>query len=252
MIGKFLRRLRRRGFSPPDEIWKGVYRSFPDVPASGDGHYSAEWLDRLRSEVKDVRKSAWSDDFALEHDQLVLLAVALRSFRLLDYGGAAGQTYDYLKRVLPPSVSIEYELIELPNVAELARDLHSVDASVRVGSTLDGVQSSPDIVFVKGVLQYIDDYEPLLRRLFGLGARFVLLEKFSGVAGPSYVSTQTNLAGLPIPYRFISFDGVFAIAEAAGYDRLVWRRLPRIYDQSSFPAELRMGQTSTLVFGRRD
>ena len=241
------RRLLRRADASPAEIWRGVYRSFSEAPGSIEGHASTEWIDALTSDMAAVRRGAWDEDFIAEHDQLLLLVFALGGARILDYGGGVGQTYEYLRRVLP--MDIGYELIEIPEVAELARRMHPDDAGIRVRSDLG--QELPDIVFVKGVLQYIDDHQQILRRLFALGARFVVLEKFSGVAGPSYVTEQLNVSSTPIPYRFIAFDEVFAIAREAGYQRLVWRRLPRVYDQSTFPAESRMGQASTLVFGRR-
>ncbi|HKR65365.1 MAG TPA: methyltransferase, TIGR04325 family [Thermoanaerobaculia bacterium] len=240
-------RFFRRRETDPDPIWRGVYASFAEVAASAEGHASQSWADALIAEMEAVQRGAWTDDFAAEHEQLVLLIAAKNGARILDFGGGVGQTYAYLRRVLP-RVRIEYELVELPAVLELARRFHGDEVTLRA----DLEKTSADIVFVKSALQYVDDHRDVLRRLFAIGARFVVLEKFSGVAAPSYVTAQRNVSATPIPYRFISFDDVFAAARDAGYNRLVWRRLPRVYDQREFPPELRMGQASTLVFGKRD
>ena len=238
---------RRR--ARPEPIWRGVYEHLRDVPASGGGHATKEWLDTLAHDVEMARHSeALPDDFVLEHEALLLLLrlSPMRPVRVLDFGGGAGASYAYVRR-FAPAIDVRWNVIELAEVVEHGRRLFDGDARIAFGTR---VQPPADVVFVKSALQYVDDWPGALRELFAAGAPFVLLEKFSGVACGTYAAAQVSLGTSVVPYWFISFQELFALAAQSGYERILWRRLPRWYDQSGFPEERRMGQASTLIFAK--
>jgi len=229
-----------------DAIWQGVYRSFAEVPSAGAGFAGDVWAEHLSRQHEAARSGAWNDEFVHEHEALLLLICLIgRPLHIVDYGGGYGASYHYVRAMLP-NVLMRYDVVEVPAV---------VAAAPRSGDELrfstsfdDGV---PDIVFVKSALQYVEDYRGTLASLFGLASRFVLLEKFSGVTSASYVSAQRNVEGSVFPYWFLSIDEITGIAKDARYDCVLHRRLARMYDQSEFPVELRMGQASTLLFARK-
>lgn len=229
-------RWRRRRH--PDPTWRGVHDTFTSVPASG-WHQSQSWLDALEHELGIARNGEVSDDFVLEHE--VVLMVAKNGDRVTDFGGGLGASYAWVRRAAP-ALSLAWTVVELPEVVARGQSL----ATGAAFSTT--IPSSADVVFVKSSLQYIDDWAGTLRALFAARPRHLVLEKFSGVASRTYATAQVNLADSVIPYWFISFDALFRIAADCGYRRTLWRRLPRVYDQSNFPPELRMGQASTIVF----
>jgi len=228
-----------------DPIWDGVYERFADLPAS-DAHASSAWLDAVTREVGLAREGDVGEDFVLEHEALLLVLRGMSGeVRVLDFGGGVGQSYAWVKRV-EPGIPIRWRVVELPEVVARGRELFAGDDGIEFSTT---AEQPADIVFVKSALQYVDDWSGTMAGLFALGARYVILEKFSGVASRTYATAQVNL-GDPIPYWFISFDELFRIADRSGYRRILWRRLPRLYDQSGFPAELRMSQASTIVFAK--
>lgn len=233
-------------------IWDGVYERFEDVPASGAGHGSQFWREELTKDVEYARSGAWparSGDWAaeivLDHEVLLFVLRHARPEHVLDFGGGAGQSYAYVRRAAPEVMPRRWTVVELPDVIVHGRTLFAGDDAIAFTDRA----IAADLVFVKTALQYIEDWRTALRDLFVLGADHVILEKFSGVQ-KTYATAQL-LGGSAVPYWFISFDEVFQVAESAGYHRVLWRRLPRIYDQSNFPPELRMGQASTLIFAKR-
>lgn len=227
-------------------IWRGIYDRFADVPASADVHASQAWLDVLEHDRDAVRSGAVSDDFVLEHEALLLvLRSAAAPQRVVDFGGGLASSYEWLKRC--GAAIAEWRVIELPMVVSRGRELVRDDGVVRFETSIDG---TADVVFVKSALQYVDQWADTARRLFALNARFVILEKFSGTSSRTYATAQLNLGETVTPYWVIAFEDLFRIATECGYERLLWRRLPRIYDQAEFPPDLRIGQASTLVFGR--
>lgn len=233
----------------PEPIWRGVYEHPRDVPAAGGGHATREWLDTLTHDVEAARASgALPDDFVLEHEALLLVLrlFPARPVRVLDFGGGAGASYAYVRR-FAPALDVRWTVIELADVVEHGRGMFEGDARIAFDTR---VQPPADVVFVKSALQYLDDWSAALRELFGAGAPFVVLEKFSGVACDTYATAQVSLGTSVVPYWFISFQELFALAAQSGYERTLWRRLPRRYDQSGFPEERRMGQASTLIFAK--
>lgn len=234
-------------FRRRDQIWRGVYRHFDDVPMHGSGHRSADWTGVLMRALESARTAKLNDILALEHEALItVLRLLVNCKRVVDFGGGSGESYVYVRR-LAPELALQWQVVELPAVVEVAKPLLP---EVQFAESLAPEHRGADVVFVKSALQYVRDYAAALRALFAVGARVVVLEKFSGVESESYATAQLNVADSTMAYWFISFRELFAIAAEAGYERLLWRRLPRVYDQSNFPPERRMGQASTIIFKR--
>jgi len=237
----FLKRRKESG------NWRGVYSRFGDVPRSGPAFGGEVWRDVLTAQLRDVDGGQWSEVVVVEHEVLLLLARLLsgEALHVVDFGGGFGASHAYLRKAMP-DVRLRYDIVEVPEVVAAAPSRDGVSFADR----LEPRHHDAAIVFVKSVLQYAEDYRAAIRSLMSLNARFVLLEKFSGVDCASYASAQVTVTGSSIPYWFISFGEVLDIAREAGYAPLLRRRLPRTYDQSAFPAELRMNQASTLLFAR--
>lgn len=230
-----------------------MYDRFSDVPASGALFTEDRWAETLRAELRAIEAGTVPLEMALEHEVLLLLVRELATrgpVHVLDFGGGAGASYAWMRRQLPDA-DVEYVVVDLAASLRAGEAAFAGDRRIRFLRELQPGHRS-DLVFVKSALQYVEDYSAVLRSLFAGGARHVLLEKFSGVAGRTYASAQVNVPGVALASWLISFDEIFREAAAAGYDRTLWRRLPRHYPQEGVPPERRMGQASTLVFTRRD
>lgn len=232
--------------------FRGVHPDFGAVPRAAGIFDSDAWKEALARDVRSVREGAAWEELDLEHEALhliVRLTMRETGVSILDFGGGAGISFAWLRRQLPEA-PIRYHVVELPAAVEVGERLFAGDPDISFSGTPADAHA-PDVVFVRSALQYVTDWRETARELFGLDPSYVILEKFSGVTCASYATEQLNVAGHSAPYWFISFDELFDVASASGYRRVLWRRLPRVYDQSNFPPELRMGQASTLIFAKR-
>src|SRR5215813_9195000 len=198
-------------------IWEGVYERFGDVPRSGAGHESEEWIQGALLETESVLAGAKDAatipaEVTEERSLLPFLAGVVAgpdggSVRILDFGGGAGADY---VRVLAsvPRASLEYHVIEVESVCRAGRRLFDGDDRIRFHSSLPEDLTRPDIVYLCSALQYVEDYGGLLRRLGALGARYVLLVKLAAGDIRSFATAQKNVSRSSIPYWFLSVSEV--------------------------------------------
>jgi len=120
---------------------------------------------------------------------LALTAQAKRHVAVLDYGGNLGEYY-WLARALVPGVSLEYHCKELPAVAESGREInpgvtwHSDDACF---------ERSYDLVMFSASMQYLPDWQEILRRAAKSAESYLLLSDVATVKHvPSFVATSRS------------------------------------------------------------
>jgi putative methyltransferase (TIGR04325 family) len=227
-------------------IWNGVYPDFDSVPDSGPG-YEVMPQPLSPADVAFFSRDPADETVQLEHELLMMFlgSGTNGAVRVVDFGGGYGTSYLYVRSRLPRH-EMKYVVVDLPGWVEGGRSFFRDDPAVEFRTSLP--EQSPDVVFIKSALQYVPDHRATAAALFGMGALHVIYEKFAGVTSPTYVAGQQNLPGGTIPHRFIAFDELFAVAKDCGYERVLWRRLPRVYDQSNYPPAMRMHQASSLVF----
>lgn len=245
---RLLERLSFRGTAAP--IWEGVYSRFEDVPVKGQGFDDDAWRLTLSSELAAVRGGRWYDEFAQDHEALVLACrlVDSPSLRIVDFGGGFGASWFYLRGALPERV-VEYQVVERADVAAAART-HAAEEGLSFASSIASHHLGADVVFVKSALQYVPDYATTVASLLALGAEYVLFEKFAGVNCKTYATAQVNHAGSSIAFWFVSVEELTRMAAGAGYRCILRRKLTHSYSQAAFPPEMRMGEAMTLLFRR--
>jgi len=219
--------------------WRGTYKTLEDVPKSGTGHSGGSWL----ADAEAATRAVLAGDAVEEHALLTVLVASISGpVSVLDVGGAMGRAYLQLKRALP--IAPAYTIVETAAVCARGREL--VPEITFVDRLPEA--ASPDVVYVRTSLQYLDDPLGTLRRLFGYGPRFVLLADTSAGEIPTFATAQLNIPGSVIPYWFLSINAV--IEAASGYELLMRasgkRKLPRM----AVPPAYRLERTVDLLFGR--
>jgi len=230
--------------SPAAPIWSGVFATFRDIPSTGSGFAGNDAVEAAERLLHEMQAEPMPSDALLEH-QLLAIAVRLADkspVHVVDFGGGVGQSYAALRRLT--GVALRYEVVDLPPLVTRGAEVWKGEIAFRS----DIGNEPPDVLFVKSVMQYFEDYGAMLDRLFATGARRIVFEKFSGVTSRTYATVQLNVYDSQIPYWFIALDEVIERAQRAGYALTLRRRTERVYDQANFPPELRMGQTSSLLF----
>ncbi|MCL5436155.1 MAG: methyltransferase, TIGR04325 family [Patescibacteria group bacterium] len=140
-----------------------------------------------------------SEQSELEHHELSCAQVSgLRAawgksrMRVLDFGGALGVYYHYIKKVLPPDVALEYHITETEKICKLGQKL-TPEISFHDHSLPDG---HFDLIMLSSTLQYIQDWQALLQKLpptdylylprtpVTSGHVFTVKDRFGGVSRP--------------------------------------------------------------------
>lgn len=242
-------------------IWEGVYERFRDVPSSGSGHESEEWIQGTLQETEAVlagvgRAVTVPAEVTEERSLLPLLAGVVSGpaggpVRIVDFGGGAGADYVRVRESLPHAV-LEYHVVEIESVCRAGRRLFANDDRIRFHENIPENMARPDIVYLCSALQYVEDYVGLLARLCALEARYILFVKLSAGDIRSFATAQKNVGRSSIPYWFLSVSEVVDLMGGHGYASAFKGALARTYDQSALPPERRLPRMCNLLFVRRD
>jgi putative methyltransferase (TIGR04325 family) len=250
-------------------IWEGVYKNFSEVPlkknqseAKGFEDFNKDvYINFLIEGAKKIINHPENNNIIpkdiLEADMLLPLLISLamkknQKFKILDFGGGLGNGYLSLKRSLEKKNQIEYIVFEVDNVCQAGNSFFKDDGLIRFISKLPDKFPELDLIFLKSVLQYIEDYTSLLTKICEYDSRYIFFVNFSAVEASSYASLQNNGNEMQMAYWFINISEIIDIMYTNGYSIIYKSALSRIYDQNNFPESHRMGQTCNLLFEKND
>ena len=241
---------------PFKQTWDGVYPHLRDVPADGSTYDDERRIgEMLRFAQGALAKQRGGIDPELWHDALAVLAGLIAAERgaveVVDFGGALGTAYIHLLTSLPHGAQIAFRVIDQEKMCAAGRHLFEGDARIAFDTSLDSVRAAPDIVYANSVLPYIEDYAALLKKLAGLGARYLLVARLAGGSYPTYATRQLNLKGQVLPYWFHNTEEIKGILRSSGYALAYEGLTGPEYDQRNFPASHRVGRMRNLLFRRQ-
>jgi len=247
-------------------IWEGIYESFPDAArdAIGPGFSGAIYRDRARAVAKEclVALEAGRPIPPLHKQRSNLLPPvasmlipAERALRILDLGGGLGIGYMTLLESMPAfRERINYTIVELPEICEEGRKLHS--GKIEYIEELP-VNGQYDFVHSSSALQYIEHWRSVLRYLASLQAAYMLLTDVFAGPNPTFATLQ-NYYGSRIQHWFLNVDELLDCALASGYRALMCspaqsRRLDAddVLPMSNFPPTHRVHQSLHILLGLR-
>ncbi len=247
------RRLKARSTGP----WCGIYPHRRDVPSDGGTYESDEEVGKHLAWTRSALDLAvLGKKPRLWHGSLALLAAAASAntgrVRVVDFGGAVGSGYVQLLSTLPKSTSIKYYVVDLERMCTAGRQLFADDSRIEFHTSLSMLRGGLDIIYVNSALQYVDDYQDLLRRLAGLNAPLILLARLAGGNFPTYATKQINLQGLSLPYWFLNLDELRLLLAAENYRLIYQGEDDQEFDQSNFPKTHRIDRMLNLIFFRNE
>lgn len=239
----------------PLAIWSGVYNTFREVPGATSTLNDPIWVDIVRKETRAVAVQYEHNELSdVPGEQLLLplLAGAIGKagvpVRILDFGGGMG--IDFIHTVQRSrSLDVVYSIVESPQICEAARDFWRDEGRLRLLTSIPAGERF-DIVHMDSVLQYVEDYPDLLRRLCCLSSRYVLLVRLSAGSFETYATAQRNVRGLTLAYWFINEQEIVDRMKTNGFALVYADAGVTYYDQSNFSPDRRMGHTRNLLFRR--
>ena len=141
-----------------------------------------------------------------------------KDLRVLDYGGGAGQTFLECCEIINTE-SIQYYIYDLGEVTQIGKECirgSQYESQVHFIDKIDNL-SFIDVVYMGSVLQYLDDYRYILKKIANLKPKYILMtDHFMGDA-KTYATAQVNMNEKIIPYWIIELGEIIEILKSEGY-----------------------------------
>lgn len=248
-------------------IWSGVYDRFDQVPGAAEIFDTALWTDKQKSRALESLRRAQSGlsipDGAKTRDYpwvpfLAGLLSGAGRIRVLDYGGAMGQTYfDVLAKIPDAAAKIDYHVLEMASVVDaVPQEIRDLPGLTFIKS-LDELQGDLDVVHCGSVLQYIEAwplfFETLIQQLNP--KIFVLSDLLVGDT-PSFVTAQ-NYYDHVKAVQYINIHEFYTFWGSTPYQLSYRSYYNPLSGEEYFPAEAlpedhRIKAASHLIFCRED
>lgn len=248
-------------------IWQGIYGSFRDaeVAVSGPGFsgdvYRSRTLNAAHECIAALNTGRPIPSFHKQRSALLPPVVAMmfesrNTLRILDFGGGLGIGCMTLSESIPQySGAIEYTIVEIPEICEAGRELLSGRAVTYLDSL--PVQGEFDLVHSASVLQYIEDWQNVLKSLCDYRAEYILFSDVFAGPIPTFVTVQ-HYYGSTIRHWFLNLEEVLRAFSNLGYLLIMKcfvnsRRLDVIDElpMNNFPVSHRLEKSLHLLL-RRD
>ena len=241
-------------------IWDGIYESFDEVPVSGDGFASDEWLSDMERYTSAALMALRNDGEIPEnvpqyHALLSILVASLtscdRPVRVIDFGGGMGIGFANMMRCVPEKTACEYLVIDNEASCERGRRLFRDFASVKFMPHLPQVSGAVDVVVLSGALQFVEDYGDLLVKLAAFKPSFWLFTFVPAGDVPTFATSQLNVPGSVLPAWFFNVRELIEKIEALGYELIFKSALDRLFDMNNFPLTHQLPRQCNLLFRYR-
>lgn len=238
--------------------WKGLYSEFNEVPSSGAGFASDQWITITKKATEEMQAAARScgtiPGFVIgDRSLLPMLAAVIGTHHervsILDFGGGMGIDFINVSASLPRHWDITYHLVESPRVCETGPPIYISDERINFYTSLPK-DLQVDIVYIRSSLQYVEDYSGLLRKLAGYKPRYFLLVDQPAGDIPTYATTQRNVKGGVYPYWFFNVQEIIDIMAQQGYILVFKGGQEKKYDRSNFPQSHRLEHMCNLLFAQ--
>lgn len=261
--------------SIPFNIWEGIWENFKAArdAQQGGGFSSERYLQKATSafqESFDALKSG--QQIPLFHKQrftLFPITVSLMlsqrqnsmtsKLRILDYGGGLGiGMLSCMENIPDVMENIDYTIVELPEISEIGEKLakkHHLPITYQSELSLVNKQ---DLVFCSSALQYIEEWEVLIKTFAQTKAGCILLGdvfcgKFNTFATmqnyyeskiPHWFFSETDLVNEFMKHHYTLQLKSFASGQRAGIDDI----LP----MSNFPKSHQLSNATHLLFTKEN
>jgi putative methyltransferase (TIGR04325 family) len=231
------------------QTYSGVYARFEDVAEDGAGYKDDVWpataAQYSRSAVARNESSFIPGAVSNETALLPLLVSVSGASRVLDFGGATGFGYIAAKYGSLRSID-RYVVVEHPKVCAQGRQLFKGDAKVEFVDHIPEEQF--DLVLIGSALQYVADYQALLKRLADSKPRWILMTKLPAGDNVTFVTAQINLPGKIFANWLFNAQELVSVMASLDY-RLVFRSAnDGQVNQGRVEAKYRLPQFCNLLF----
>jgi putative methyltransferase (TIGR04325 family) len=175
--------------------------------------------------------------------------------RVLDFAGGNGFTYYKIQSYLTSLPNVDWHVVDSNETGlELGKNFSLKDNHIRFSNCLpnsDTIQY--DVLYINTSLQYIEDYESLLRELLLYNPSFLVFTRLLAGKIEPYVTSQ-EVMGKRTPCKFINIDRFSRFLESQGY-KLIFKSPTEEILQDYFdgvPDNFKIPFSLTLVYTKNN
>ncbi|MBQ7206527.1 MAG: methyltransferase, TIGR04325 family [Lentisphaeria bacterium] len=168
----------------------GTYASWSEAAARSEGYDAAHILEKVISATREVLagNAVFERDSILFREEspnypliahLLAAAWGKRELDVLDFGGALGSVFFQNRRALSRFDRIAWRIVEQPHFVAAGRELFKDHGSVFFYGSVEQAlaEGTPDVILFSSVLQYLPDYEVLLKKIKAAGCPHVFMDR---------------------------------------------------------------------------
>lgn len=174
---------------PQIGFW-GDFKKWEEAQHASTGYEAPQILERTRAAIQKVvnGEAAYERDSVIFHRieyQFPLLAGLLRAasendgrLHVVDFGGSLGSSYFQCRTFFPHLKELSWNVVEQSAHVEVGRQ-HFASRELHFFHTIEEcvAVSSPNVLLISGVIQYLDSPYKMLERLVASGFRTIILDR---------------------------------------------------------------------------
>jgi putative methyltransferase (TIGR04325 family) len=247
-------------------IWEGIYKNFAECPKTNEPCWGQHWImrqveriNKLKAQFKESGDAAAGQQASLLPIVAAMTAENLKKekLKILDFGGGLGATYLIMASGCVRNTDFDFYIVEGKELCKKGTEIFAGDQKISFRDELPKDIQHFDIVHCCSALQYIENWQGLIKNLAEYKPQFILLADLPAGNIPTYATVQ-NYYGAKIPYWFFNINDIISTVSAAGFslvfksvcmDERLGKRQP--LPQDNFPPEYRLGDSCNLLFGRK-
>jgi len=234
-------------------IWENIYNSFEEIKDRGDGFDSVQWI--KNSEEK-LLAALNNQNYKNMQNGLIEIVIAMQNkpdISCLDFGGGVGLAYLSLLNSVCDSKNVFYTVVDSAKSCEIANKYLNQYKNLTFSDTLPN-EKSYDIVYSSSAMQYIEDWQSVLKKLVSYNPEYLVFNDFVGGDNLGFITHQ-NYYDSKLPYRFYNLDEFVDFLQSLNYKLIYktnfqdtilgeYKKLP----MDNFEAKYQVGYSKNLIF----
>lgn len=188
------------------------YGVFTDISSAPTINYNVfdneEWVQSVDWYfAQDLNNSScpnfWLEPYLREFTMLIINeCLHSGKSRVLDFGGGMGNTYLPVSTQISAKLNYEYHIVDTPRNCLHGRKVFQNDTRIQFiealptdGTKFETPSASYDIIFTSSTLQYMHNWQEVLKKLIGFNPKYFFLTRLSSGEMPTFTTRQSLVMG---------------------------------------------------------
>ena len=208
-------------------VWEGVYSCWEDAPQDDNVLESNISINKVTNQaLKNLAAYSSGNNFPLAsstQDYILSLAGGMllssseENLCILDFGGGMGTSYFPLISSLPDPKKVEFHIVELKTICDLAQKILGDFSQLHFYEKLPNLSKPVHIIHAGSSIQYVSNWKDLLAEFANYRPRILILEDILAGEIPSFITTQ-NFYGKKTRSHFLHIDELIEEVQALDYE----------------------------------